>query len=540
MGLGVITGRRRTRSFVPRGRRAQRGFGVFFALVLIGGLAASAGLFTFYRIDLVQAKAERDTADILAVAKNALIGYAAKQGGATGSARPGELPCPDTDGDGLQNTPCNKAELLFGRLPWKTLGMPEPKDSAGETLWYALSGNFRNWDSFPAGTPTPHKRINSDTRGDIIVQAADGSTLTSDAVAVIFAPGASIGGQYRGAPNQSDCLAGDYSPTMCPNAYLENATGISQAASLNGPFTMAARSNTANDTLAYLETKELIPVVEMRVGNELKTLLTEYRVKSECQCYPWADTWEYSGGIADVGQNRGRFPTEPYPENWGEGDIPSLPAWLETNNWHNLFWYSVSRQASDPDKSCRTCTAAAGLTVGSVKAAALFFTPGTPADSLPRVPRVMPGASLTKGQRDRADNVKLYMQDATNWNGAACDDVGEIGGPNSGSKWPSVNANCDTYASPASVKRDRNRLYMLGATSAATCDANGEALALAVPCGGGWKITNPICKAVMPTLDMCTCAAAARTFAAPPCMNTLSPGKCEAAKAELLACTLAP
>ena len=43
---------------------------------------------------------------------------------------------------------------------------------------------------------------------------------------------------------------------------------------------------------------------------KIKTLLEAYRANSPCECYPWADTWPYSGGIADIGQNRGRFPTQ--------------------------------------------------------------------------------------------------------------------------------------------------------------------------------------------------------------------------------------
>ena len=31
-------------------------------------------------------------------------------------------------------------------------------------------------------------------------------------------------------------------------------------------------------------------------------------------------------GISDVGQNRGHFPTNAWPEPWGAGGIPALPA----------------------------------------------------------------------------------------------------------------------------------------------------------------------------------------------------------------------
>src|SRR5688572_20850283 len=120
----------------------QRGFGGVVILALIAGLAATAGLFTFYRTDGAKTGSERATANALAAAKTALIAYAVSRGEPTGTARPGELPCPDTDapgsaGYGWANTPCRTTASLMGRIPWKTLGIPEPKDGVGETLWYA-------------------------------------------------------------------------------------------------------------------------------------------------------------------------------------------------------------------------------------------------------------------------------------------------------------------------------------------------------------------------------------------------------------------
>jgi hypothetical protein len=237
-----------------------------------------------------------------------------------------------------------------------------------------------------------------------------------------------------------------------------------------------------------------------------------------------------------VSQNRGRFPTEPVPEPWGAGAIPALPGWLGDNNWHNLFWYSVSRQASADPIGCRTCSTNATLTVDNLKVAALFFTPGTPLDGLARVPPIAFGASLTSAQRARADNLSLYLQDTQNNDGGGCPDTGEIGG-NPGSGLRTGNASCDQYVMPNATRRDRDRLHMLGAASPATCTAHALALAAAAPCGTGWTVTNPVCIAAMPNLDACTCAAAARLLAQPPCNNVIEPGVCETAVAQLASCT---
>ena len=540
---GVFTARRR-RSLTRGGSKRARGFGGILMLMLVASVAATAGLFAFSRTDTIQAENERVTGAALAAAKAALIGYAVHRGGATGVARPGELPCPDLDGDGFAENGCTTSASLLGRIPWKTLRIPQPVDDAGETLWYAVSASFRQLPSIQL-IPGPTQRINSDTRGNITVRAADGSTvLTDQAAAVVLAPGAAIGSQNRGGSllGTAACTSSGITLTqarnLCASNYLDSAGATDNAVSATGPFIAGAMSGTFNDRLVYLNASEVIPLVEMRVGKELKGLLTQYRVKSSCQCYPWADTWPYSGGIADVSQNRGRFPTVPFPEPWGTGNIPALPAWVADNHWHNLFWYSVSRQASADPSGCRTCSTNATLTVDNVKVAALFFTPGTPLDGQARVPPIALGASLTSAQRARADNLSLYLQDTANNDGAAtnCPDTGEIGGtPGSGSL--TGNVSCDQYVTPTATRRDRDRVHMLGVASAAICTSNAQALAAAAPCGTAWTVTNPACIAAMPNLDACSCAGAARALAQPPCNNVMNPGQCQSALAQLSSCT---
>ncbi|HYC46047.1 MAG TPA: hypothetical protein VED01_11265 [Burkholderiales bacterium] len=538
----------RTRTSPCRARRnaaaagaRERGYGGLVALMLIATVATTTALFAYSRTDTVHVENERVTREALAAAKLALIGYAVQGRGPT--ERPGELPCPDADGDGMAESSCTTNASLLGRLPWKTLGVPQLVDGAGEPLWYALSSHFRP----VSGPPSPTQRINSDTRGTITVRAADGSTaLTDNAVAVLFAPGAALGSQNRSGGTTllhfvSCTLSGItnlLSRQQCVTNYLDAALNTNNSASATGPFIAAATSDTFNDKLLYLETAELIPLVEQRVGTEIKNLLTEYRLKSNCQCYPWADTWPYSGGIADVSQNRGRFPTEPVPENWGSGSIPSLPAWLGDNNWHNLVWYSVSRRASADPGGCRTCSANATLTVGDLKVAAVFFMPGTPPDGQARVPPISYSSGLTSAQRARADNLNLYLDDAQNTDSdnANCPDTGEIGG-DAGWGLRTGAATCDQYAAPTSARRDRDRIHVLGPAYPGTCEKNGKLLASAAPCGTAWTVTNPTCIAAMPTLDACGCAAAARILARPPCNNVLNPGQCQTAIAQLNACT---
>lgn len=445
---------------------SQRGFAGILMVMMLAALAVSTMLVTFHRSDALATDNERKTTDELAEVKAALLGYAVRRGGATGTARPGELPCPDTDGDGLENAPCPTAASLLGRIPWKTLGIPEPKDSSGETLWYTISSPFR--DSVSNLAAGSADRINSDTRGTLTVRAADGATiLTDNAVAVIIAPGAPIGTQNRSSTGAVACtLTGlTVARGLCANNYFETATGTNNAASTSGPFIAGGRSDSFNDRLAFITTSELIPLLEMRVGNELKALLQAYKANSPCNCYPWADNWAYSGGIADTGQNRGRFPSLPAPYRWGEAGttIPALPAWIAANDWHNLFWYSVSRgQAQPPVSMCRTCSANP-LTVFdsqtgvTTQVQALLFTPGTPLDG---IARLLP----PPGQSARTNTLSLYLQDAANNDGAnipACRDTGEIGETGGGGSSLPGQPSCDAYTRPTATAFDRDRLFTI-------------------------------------------------------------------------------
>src|SRR5690606_37402154 len=128
---------------------------------------------------------KRITLQALAEARRALIGRAAMD-----DDRPGSLPCPDTDNDGradLWGKSGIHCPSYIGRLPWKTLGLPELRDASGEVLWYASSPSLRD---HPTAQP-----INS------IQPAAELNILgiepASDVAAVVIAPGGPLAGQVR-------------------------------------------------------------------------------------------------------------------------------------------------------------------------------------------------------------------------------------------------------------------------------------------------------------------------------------------------------
>ena len=121
----------------------QRGAALLVIVVtlVIGAAALFYGLTTATPPEIEQ---DRITAAALATAKAALIGYATSVNNFSGTARPGDLPCPDRSDNGLAGggvtaTSCgnaagNQQARRLGRLPWKTLGLPDIRDGSGEQI----------------------------------------------------------------------------------------------------------------------------------------------------------------------------------------------------------------------------------------------------------------------------------------------------------------------------------------------------------------------------------------------------------------------
>jgi hypothetical protein len=502
---------------------------------VIAGFTATAGMYSFYRIDSVAVENVRHTADVIASTKAALIGYAVRAGRTTCSVpntflnahicnpelaeRPGDLPCPDTNQPGSANAGVAAATCsagAVGRVPWKTLGIPEPRDSAGETLWYVLSGNFRRRAAYGL---QPSADINSDTRGTITVRAADNSVLTTEAVAVIIAPGASHGAvQNRSTVGSVLCgvLNIALRPDTCVSNYLESATFNAVTRAVTAVVMPNTSNTTINDVVVYIDTSELIPAVEQRVAGEVKNLLEGYRENSGCQCYPWADTWEYSGGIADLGQNRGRFPTVPYPHAWGIGSIPVLPPWLEANDWHNLIWYGVAKtNTAGGGQLCRTCSTLDQLAItGAPSVSVVFFMPGTVRTDPPQ-PRLPPVASAAQ-----RDDLGLYLQDTQNTDSASasCPDTGEIGDAVSATMLPGATS-CDTYDVPTETGRDRDHVYTLNSAPPSMCARASQVLTDHGPCRISGNTVSNMCQAAVTQLaaNGCACTAAGQAMLQAPC-----------------------
>ena len=136
-----------------------------------------------------QQAAQLDTLVILARTQQALLAYALQPLGLTmcGSncPRPGDLPCPDRNNDGVAESRCDGPGQRLGRLPWKTLGLGDVRDASGERLWYAVSDQYKNNPRLlPLNVDTPGSWSLTDMRSGQHWHAETGQGL----VAVLIAP----------------------------------------------------------------------------------------------------------------------------------------------------------------------------------------------------------------------------------------------------------------------------------------------------------------------------------------------------------------
>ncbi len=287
------------------------------AMLLVSGLNDNAW----------QRRNDVDSARALAQARQALAGFAAAS-----QARPGELPCPDVDDDGVADYTSGLCVSLTGRLPWRTLGLGDLRDGRGERLWYGVSDNLH---------ANASSVINSNTTGQLTVDGQGGFA------AVVMAAQETLTGQVRSAANRNR-----------PGAYLEgdNATTGDNSFVTQGsaPF---------NDRLLALATEELMALVERRVAGELANYLQDYYTLNGF--YPYAarigDGPNY---YCDNALRRGLLPLA-----IGTGFIPGsgvdcaglpgwntpLPGWFVNNGWHELLYYTVAAP----------CTAGSALCTGA-------------------------------------------------------------------------------------------------------------------------------------------------------------------------------
>ena len=395
--------------------RRQRGAALIVSVLLFAVIGVTA-LLAFARASESEAGRDRRTTEALAAAKAALIGFA---GGTklTGSERPGDLPCPDLDNDGSAELSCPLEAQRLGRLPWKTLGLPDLRDGDGERLWYAVSKNFKNNPRTPCPNHADAGCLNSNSLGTITLRDASGA-IVHDAtnldpithngiVAVVIAPGAVLArDDSPGSPQVRDATGINNSVNymdVAPAGGEDNANFVDTPIAttngfISGPVMGPSGQVIVNDRIAAITLGDILPVLERRVVQEVAVCLRDYAAANVGRKYPWAADMLESGlnnnyldSAAATAGSYGRIPDAPFTRTqsddgtMGAGWVgackipPPLPApqpavnWW--TNWKSQVLYAIA-PAFQPGGAaacgaCLTVNRPNGAPVASVRVVAM-------------------------------------------------------------------------------------------------------------------------------------------------------------------------
>lgn len=280
----------------------------FMLLFFLGGMS-----WLLARMSTTSAKIHQDriTTAAMSEAKAALIGRAAQDApppAPSSGAHPGSLPCPALNT--LGNAPLftgNACPSYIGRLPWKTLDLPELRDANGEQLWYVLTPELRD---HPTAEP-----INSLTPLSLSING------TNNIAALLFSAGAPLANQNgRPSNNTADYLDGSNSDG--DSAYISGVT-----------------SPIFNDKILVITREDVFRVTNQRVLAEIRgpddnsPALPQYglrRYHAQNGSFPWADG--NKDGHADNGESLGGLP-------YNDLDLAAARPWLDANDWLPLIKY---------------------------------------------------------------------------------------------------------------------------------------------------------------------------------------------------------
>lgn len=358
-------------------------------ILVIGAVAIFASSLNSSTLQIAR---DQKTAEALVQAKEALIGYAAKvhisNSSAANQPRPGDLPCPDTDNDGDAESWCGDASgsaqtRRIGRLPWKTLGLPDLRDGSGERLWYAVSNNFKNNTRTTCTSPGQTGCLNSDTAGTISIFTPDGTRLhdgsdSTGAIAVIIAPGDALQRQDglqqdRGTANIN--IASNYLDIATISGNTEDNANFIDSSSSNGFIQGRIKDGNGNiilnDQLLAISQESIMRPVQKRVAAEVRLCL-EYYASNNNGRYPWAtplndlgtyhdESGQYFGRLSDNLDNSRSDSYVGWPifsytmdDDWDtetcNTHYNNTPSgwWI---NWKEMVFYGVARRFRPNDTS---------------------------------------------------------------------------------------------------------------------------------------------------------------------------------------------
>ncbi|MFT7685394.1 MAG: hypothetical protein ACI9FB_000737 [Candidatus Azotimanducaceae bacterium] len=275
-------------------------------VILIAILSVLVVLFTTLMVstlsfDKLRANKIQSTTRILNTALENLQGYALVQ------IPPGSLPCPDSTGDGFENTAVGGCQSQRGLLPYRTLNMEAQNDQSGAALWYAVDRAF------------VVNSVGDRNASRVTTLSLDGRLMS----AVIIAPGNAINGQGR-----TNLIAADFLEGLNADASLDSYA--------------RPQSDIENDQLLGLPVGLYWSLMIKPVNEAISQLLADY--KAACSEFPFAAG--FGGPYTSINNlQAGSLPlTTALPVDWGDvcpfGIAPTPPAWL-VNHWQDELYYQM-------------------------------------------------------------------------------------------------------------------------------------------------------------------------------------------------------
>jgi type II secretory pathway pseudopilin PulG len=224
---------------------------IIFVLLMV--LALSTALLTGISSHSTKLARSEKTLIHLSEAKSAVIAYArlSDPNKTSTGLQQRYLPCPDTDGDGLEDTPCGTTAAT-GWLPWQTLGLHPAKDIGGSCLRYYVAGDYKQGTSGPpliSALPPAEFTLNDPDQ-----------VLSNDVIAVIFAPNDVTAGQVRDVTPgiATECGSTNLNAAINQNQNLLDTLGsITNASPPDFIVAPKGNSTTFNDVASWVLRSEL-------------------------------------------------------------------------------------------------------------------------------------------------------------------------------------------------------------------------------------------------------------------------------------------
>lgn len=368
--------------------RSQKNSRGFVLLVMLSLIIALFTVMAISRLSVNTNQLKQRSATLKAMTKtrDSIMAFALSQ--QTPQTPPGTLPCPDTDGDGLVNRSLVTGICTnrLGLVPFRSLGIEEPLDSAGAPLWYAIEINYgRVYDPTtvtPPFNPLPPFRNSSLPSALTLLFRA--SNISEPMAFVVIAPGLPIGAQAR-----------TLSPPSAA-AFLEGANAS------GGTAFDDLQDDTHNDRLLGMPLGLFWTNVERLVLSELRDKIIAYQ-GSPCASYPSAVPYNNNDDNSQAGLLEGRVPLGPAVSC--ALSTPGSLDWVNTH-WTRMFYYVACPPATP------LCLQLQNGTAPITRATAILIGPGITLPSigqvrLPTPPLVAPTiTNFFEGQNNSAgDNI---------------------------------------------------------------------------------------------------------------------------------------